>query len=79
MVRRRIEVLVDADQARMVGIAAGDRMVLELAEPLREGDMLGLADLLIAQEQHLVREQRLAGSRRTGRRCVDRLGEVDAD
>ncbi len=52
----------------MIGIAAGDRMVLELAEPLREGDMLGLADLLIAQEQDLVREQRFAGSRRTDRR-----------
>ena len=60
MVRRRIEVLVDADQSRMIGIASGDRMIFESTEPPRERDMLGLADLLIAQEQHLVREQRFA-------------------
>ena len=52
----------------MVRIASRDRMVLKLAEALREGDMLRLADLLIAKEQHLVREQCFAQSRRTDRR-----------
>ena len=43
----------------MVGIAAGDRMVLQLAEFTAKAT-LGLADQLVAQEQHLVRQQRVA-------------------
>ena len=41
----------------MLGIAAGDRMVLELAEVAREGHVLGARDVLVAEEQHLVLEQ----------------------
>jgi len=43
----------------MIGVASGDGMILEVAEAAREGDMLRLADLLIAEEQDLVVEQRL--------------------
>ena len=67
MVRRGIEVLVYADQSWMIGIASGDRMVLQRPEPPRERDMLGFADLLVAQEQHLVREKQLLRSLRTDR------------
>ena len=42
----------------MVRVAAGDRMVLELAEVAREGDVLGARDVLVAEEQHPVLEQR---------------------
>ena len=35
MVRRRIEVLVDADQSGMIGIASGDRMVFQRTETAR--------------------------------------------
>jgi len=59
VIGRRSEVLVDADQPRIVGIAAGDRVVFELAESPRKGDMFGLADVLVAKKQHLVREQGL--------------------
>ena len=41
----------------MLGVAAGDRMILELAEAARERDVLGARDVLVAQEQHLVLEQ----------------------
>ena len=41
----------------MVRIAAQRRMILELAEAPRKGDVLGARDVLIAQEQHLVLEQ----------------------
>jgi hypothetical protein len=43
--------LVDADQPRVVGIAADDRVVLELAEMPRKGDVLGARDVLVAEEQ----------------------------
>ena len=45
------------------GIAAGDRMVLELAEVAREGDVLGARDVLVAEEQHLVLAAAARGSR----------------
>ena len=61
----------------MVRIAARDRVILELSEALREGDMLRLADLLIAKEQYLVGEQRFVD--RAEQVVVrDRLGEVHA-
>ena len=41
----------------MLGVAAGDRVVLELAEVPGEGDVLGAGDVLVAEEQHLVLEQ----------------------
>src|SRR6476620_10127445 len=59
MVGRRIPVLVDADEARMIRITAGHRMVLERAEALREGYVIGFAHLLVAEEKHLVLQQRL--------------------
>ncbi len=54
---RAVEVLVDADQARVVGVAAGDGVVLERTEPLGERDVVGAADVLVAEEQHLVLQQ----------------------
>ncbi|MCY1430561.1 hypothetical protein D9M71_465110 [compost metagenome] len=44
----------------MLRIAACDRVILQLAEAAGEGDVLGTADVLVAQEQHLVLEQQLA-------------------
>ena len=40
------------------GSLPSDRMVLQLTEPLGEGDVVGPADVLVAQEQHLVLKQR---------------------
>ena len=54
---RAVEVLVDADQARVVGVAARDRVVLQRAEPLGERDVLGAGDVLVAEEQDLVLQQ----------------------
>ena len=48
---------IDAHQPRMFGVAAGDRVIFQLAEAAREGDVFGAADVLIAQEQHPMREQ----------------------
>ncbi len=41
----------------MVGITAGDRVILELAEAPRERDVVGAGDVLIAQEQDPVLQQ----------------------
>ena len=53
----------------MVGIAAGHRMVFELAEVAGEGHVLGARDVLVAEEQHLVLEQQRPdlGQRARGR------------
>src|SRR3546814_16280700 len=53
MIRR----LVDADQPRILRIAADDRMVLKIAEAARKSDVLGAAHGLITQEQHFVQQQ----------------------
>ncbi|MND02289.1 hypothetical protein D3C83_216170 [compost metagenome] len=53
-------------------------MILERAETLGEGDMLALADVLIAQEQHLVDEQ-LAADLREQVVVAGRLGEADVE
>ena len=50
----RVGRLVDAHQTGMIGIAAGDRMILELAEMAGERDVLGARNVLIAEEQYLV-------------------------
>ena len=67
----------------MIGIAADDRMVLELAEAARERDVLGARDVLVAQEQHLVLEQQRAdlGEQRVVARGVAEVhvGELGAD
>ena len=47
----------------MLRIAAGDRMVFQLAEAAREGHMLGARDVLIAQEQHAMLRAGPLGSR----------------
>ncbi|MCY1364396.1 hypothetical protein D9M69_511960 [compost metagenome] len=52
-----VRVLVDAYQAGVVRVAAGHRVVLQLAETAGEGHVLGAADVLVAQEQHLVLQQ----------------------
>ncbi len=44
----------------MLRVAAGHRVVFQLAEATGEGDVLGAADVLVTQEQHLVLEQQLA-------------------
>jgi len=38
-------------------VTARDRMVFQLAKTAGKGHMLGAAELLLAQEQHLVRQQ----------------------
>jgi hypothetical protein len=43
----------------VIGVASGYRVILEVAEAPSKSDVLGLADLLIAQEQDLVAEQRM--------------------
>jgi len=56
---RRIQVLVDAHEAGVIGVAADDRMILQLAEPAGERDVVSGGDVLIAQEEHAVlQEQR---------------------
>ena len=52
-------------------------MIFQLAKPVGEGDMVGLADQLVAQEQHLVRQQRFA-DRAEQVVVARRFGEVDA-
>ena len=41
----------------MLGVAVGDRMILELAKMAGEGDMLAAGDVLVAEEQHPVLQQ----------------------
>ena len=47
----------------MIGIAAGDRVILELAEMPRERDVLGARYVLVAKEQNLVLQQKRADFR----------------
>ena len=67
----------------MVRIAAGDRVVLELAEVPREGDVLGARDVLVAEEQDLVLEQQradLGDEAGVARRSAEvHVGELRAD
>ncbi len=42
----------------MIRVAADHGVILELAEAEREAHMLSARDVLVAQEQHLVLEQR---------------------
>ena len=44
----------------MIRVAAGHRMILELAEVAREGHVVGAADVLVAEEEHLVLQQQRA-------------------
>jgi len=44
----------------MIGVAAGDRMILEFAKVAGEGDVLGAGDVLVAEKQHLVLQQQRA-------------------
>src|SRR3954454_6896084 len=44
---RAVQVLVDPDQAGVVGVASADRVVLQRTEPLGQGDVLGAADVLV--------------------------------
>jgi hypothetical protein len=80
---RRVRRLVDAHQPRVLRIAAGHRVIFELAEVAREGDVLGARDVLVAEEQDLVREQQradLGDQRRVARRHAQiDIGELGAD
>ena len=62
----------------MLRIAAGDGMIFQLAEAAREGHMLGARDVLIAQEQHAVLQQRRAD---LGEQAVivNGIGQIHAD
>jgi hypothetical protein len=61
----------------MIRVAARDRMILQLAKATGEGDMLGLAENLVPQEQHLMLEQR--GLDRAEQVIVPRgFGQVDS-
>src|SRR6516165_3732618 len=42
----------------MLGVAARDRVVLELAEAAGKTDMLGAGNVLVAEEEHLVLQQK---------------------
>ncbi len=44
----------------MVRVAAGHRVVFQLAEVAGEGHVLGARDVLVAEEQHLVLQQQRA-------------------
>ncbi len=59
--------------ARHVG---HDRMALQLAETAAEGDVLVVADVLIPEHQHLVRQQRRMDGR--DHLAVQRLAQVHA-
>ena len=56
----RIGTAVDAYKPRMVRIAAGHRVVLEIAKAAGERDVLGARDVLAVKEQHLVLEEQCA-------------------
>ena len=60
------------------GSLPSDRMVFQLAEAAGEGDMLGARDVLVAQEQHLVLQQRALD---LGEQAVVArgIGQADAD
>jgi len=59
VLRRAVEVLVDPDQAGVLGVTARDRVVLQRPELLGQGDVLGAGDVLVADEEDLVlQEQR---------------------
>ncbi|MNV95726.1 hypothetical protein D3C71_1906520 [compost metagenome] len=60
----------------MLGVAAGHRMVLQLAEASGKRHVLGAAEVLITQEQHSVRKQQRAQLREQVV-VVDRVGQVD--
>src|SRR4029077_9855824 len=48
---------IDLYQSRMVWIAAGDRMVLELTKVTCERNVLSAGDVLVPEEQHPVFQQ----------------------
>ncbi|GLC94933.1 hypothetical protein Tamer19_43410 [Cupriavidus sp. TA19] len=61
----------------MFGIAARYRMVFKFAEAAGKGDVLAGRDVLVAQEQHAVPEQRFTNAGEYAV-IVDRVGEADA-
>lgn len=92
MLRRAVQILVDADQARVVGVAAQSRMILEFTESLGKFYVLGFGEGLVAKEQNLVFEQqcldfgeeciisRDLAEIHPGQLCPDRTGQfLDAD
>ncbi|MNC29899.1 hypothetical protein D3C75_781670 [compost metagenome] len=62
----------------MLRVAAGHRMVLQLAEAAGEGHMLGAAEVLVTQEQHAMLEQ-LGADLGKQAIVVDGVGQLDAD
>ena len=62
----------------MIRIAAGHRMIFQLAEAASESHVIGATDVLIAQEQHPMLEQ-LGTNLGEQTVVLHRIGEVDAD
>ena len=56
---RAVEILVDPDQAGVLGVAAGDGVVLQRTEALCELHVVGAADVLVTEEQDLVSQEEL--------------------
>src|SRR3989304_6181318 len=54
VLRRAVQVFVDADQARMVGITAQSWMILQFTESLGKFYVLGFGEVLVAKKQDLV-------------------------
>ena len=73
---RAVEVLVDPDQARVLRVAAGDRVALERAEPLGQLHVVGAADRLVAEEEDLVLQEQVLDLGEDGR-VVGRVGQAD--
>lgn len=67
VLRRAVQVFVDADQTWVVGVAAQGRMILEFTESLGKFDVLGSGEVLVAKEQNLVFEQQ---SLDLGKECI---------
>jgi hypothetical protein len=54
---RAVEVLVDPDQAGVLGVASGHRVALQRPEALRQLHVVCPRDVLVAEEEDLVLEQ----------------------
>ncbi|MNF31518.1 hypothetical protein D3C84_122830 [compost metagenome] len=77
-VDRTVRALVDLHQARVLRVAADNRVVLQLAEAAGEGHVLGTGDVLVAQKHHTVPDQ-LGTNFGEKAVVVDGIGQVDAD
>jgi hypothetical protein len=70
--------LVDAHEPRMLGIAARNRMIFEVAESPGERHVFRARERLIPQEEHAVLEQRGADLAEQGV-VMNGVGQIEAD